>query len=540
DATQYREFDTDEKAFVAKGFFLKDAKSDVSWIDKNDLLVGTDFGPGSLTSSGYPREIKLWRRGEPLAAARLLLEAPKSDVSADEMVFSRPEGTTAFVLRSPSFFKSRLWLLDGTRRKRVPLPQDASPQAVFREQLLARLRSDWRRGKEVFPAGSLVALELAGVRAGRPPRVVAVWTPDRRSSLEGVSTTKDAVLLEVMRDVRTGLWSAAPDSSGRWRLKALPAPMEGTAFVDDADDFDDDFFYGYENFLTPPSLYRLAPGAAPELLKRLPPRFNASRFELEQRFAKAPDGTAIPFFLVHATGTAADAANPTLLYGYGGFEVSMRPSYLGLLGPLWLERGGSYALANIRGGGEYGPRWHEAALKANRPVAFDDFAAVAEALISSKFTSPRRLGIMGGSNGGLLVGATMIRRPELFHAVVCQVPLLDMIRYPKIAAGASWEAEYGDPAKPKMRAAILKWSPYQNVLPASARAYPQAFFETSTADDRVGPAHARKMAAKMEALGHKVYLYEDTEGGHSENADLKERALFKSLETVYLLKKLVD
>ncbi|MDE2491445.1 MAG: S9 family peptidase [Elusimicrobia bacterium] len=540
DATQYREFDTDAKAFVAKGFFLKDAKSDVSWLDQDDLLVGTDFGPGSLTSSGYPREIRLWRRGEPLSRARLLLEAPKSDVSADEMVFVRPEGTTAFVSRDPSFFKSLLWLLDGGRKVRVPLPDDASPQGVFRGRLLARLRSEWRRGKEDYPAGSLVAMDLADVRAGRRPRVAAVWVPDERSSLAGVATTKDAVLLAVMRDVRTGLWSAVPDAKGRWTLAALPAPTDGTAFVSDADDFHDDFFYGYEDFLTPPSLDRLAPGAAPERLKSLPPRFDASRFVVEQRFAKAPDGTAIPFFLVHATGAVADSANPTLLYGYGGFEISMRPSYMDMLGPLWLERGGSYALADIRGGGEYGPRWHDAALKEKRPVAFDDFAAVAEALIASKFTSPRRLGIMGGSNGGLLVGATMVRRPELFHAVVCQVPLLDMIRYPKIAAGASWEAEYGNPADPKMRAEILQWSPYQNVRPASERAYPQVFFETSTADDRVGPAHARKMAAKMEALGHKVYFYEDTEGGHTEDADLKERALFKSLETVYLLEKLAD
>lgn len=540
DASVWREFDTMKKAFVPGGFVVPEAKSDVAWLDENALLVGTDFGPGSLTESGYPRVVKRWRRGEPLEKATAVFEGTPKDVSVFPWVSHRPEGKTVMVGKTPSFFTSRLWILDGKgERLRIPLPDDAQMKGVFQDRMLAVLRTAWNG----FPEGSLVAMDLAGVRAGEAsPKTTLIYELGENSGFSGgLSLTKDAIVFGVMTDVKTAMFEARFAADGTPSVRRLPIREDGTAFIADADSYENDAFFGYTGFLTPTTLMRLPEGAAePETLKSLPAKFDASGVDVQQFFTVSKDGEAIPYFLVGQKGMPFDGNNPTLLYGYGGFEASMKPSYNATLGKMWLERGGVYALANIRGGGEYGPKWHAAAVKENHPKSFDDFIAVAEDLIEQKITSPRRLGIMGGSNGGLLVGAVAMRRPELFRAVVCQVPLLDMMRYTKLSAGASWVGEYGDPEDPAMREILRAYSPYENVLWYKERRYPEIFFLTSTKDDRVHPGHARKMVAKMLARNHQVWYYENIEGGHSAAADMKQAAMRKALEFTYLLKYLKD
>jgi len=540
DASVWREFDVMKKAFLPEGFTVPEAKSDLAWLDENALLLGTDFGPGSLTDSGYPRVVKRWRRGEPLEKATTVFEGAKEDVSAWPWVSHRPEGTTVMVGKSPSFFTSQIWILNEQgERVRIPLPDDAQLKGVFQGRMLATLRTAWKD----FPAGALIAMDLAEVRGAKAdPRTVLVYELGENSGFSGgLSLTQDAVVFGVMTDVKTALHEARFDRDGEAMIRKLPGRTDGTAFLSHADDYSNDIFFGYTDFLTPTSLLHLREGALePELLKALPAKFDASGVDVQQFFTVSKDGEAIPYFLVGQKGMKFDGKNPTLLYGYGGFEASMTPGYNAALGKMWLERGGVYVLANIRGGGEYGPAWHRAALKENRQKAFDDFIAVAEDLIYQNITSPRRLGIMGGSNGGLLVGAVAMQRPKLFNAVVCQVPLLDMLRYNKLLAGASWMGEYGNPDDPAMREVIRKYSPYQNVLWYKERRYPEIFFITSTKDDRVHPGHARKMVAKMLGRNHRVWYYENIEGGHSAAADLKQAAMRKALEFTYLLKYLKD
>ena len=542
DASEWREFNTRTKSFVPNGFRLSEAKSDLEWLDENTLLVGTNFGDGSLTDSGYPRITKKWRRGTTLDKAKPVFEGTKKDVSVYPWISHRPEGKTVLVGKSPSFFTNRFWLLsDGGERIRVPFPDEVRAYGVFKGKMLAALRKDWRG----FKTGALVSMDLDDVRAGKPePRVTQVFQLDEDSGFPrrgAVSFAKDFVLLAVMKNVMTSLYAARPGTDGEWEIEKLPAQDHGTVRPSHIDPFSNDILFSYDDFLTPSTLFRLASGAKKaEALKAMPARFDASQFEVQQFFAVSKDQEHVPYFIVNKKGIPFDGKNPTLLYGYGGFEVPLKPGYLSTLGKLWLERGGVYVMTNIRGGGEYGPKWHQAALLENRQVAFNDFISIAEDLIDQNLTTPRHLGIMGGSNGGLLMGAVTVQRPDLFNAVVCQVPLLDMMRYHKLLAGASWMGEYGNPDDPKMRDVIRKYSPYQNVLWHKEKQYPEVFFMTSTKDDRVHPGHARKMVAKMRFRNHKVWYYENIEGGHSAAADLKQRAKRKALETVYLLQYLKD
>ena len=533
DAVVVREYDTVAKRFVEDGFNVPEAKTRISWKDHDTVWIGTDFGPGSLTDSGYPRLVKLWKRGTPLASAATVMEGEKTDVAVSAFTITRPEGSYDVVQRTPEFFRGMSWLLLDGRLVKIDLPDDAEMQGIFKEQMLVSLRSDWTVGGKTYPQDALLAIDLDAFLGGSR-EFTTLFTPGERVSLGGVGTTRNHVLMSTLDNVKSRLYRLTPGQGG-WKTEEIPLPGLGSGGAGATTDFDDTFFIFYNDFLTPASQYLVRDGQAPQLVKTMPKHFDADGMKVEQWEATSKDGTKIPYFIIMPKGYQASGANPTLLYAYGGFEVSQRPGYSGTTGEAWVTRGGVYVLANIRGGGEFGPKWHQAALKENRQRCFDDFIAVAEDLIARKVTSPEHLGIMGGSNGGLLVGATFTQRPELFNAVVCQVPLLDMKRYNKLLAGASWMAEYGNPDTADWEF-IRGWSPYHNL--DKSRTYPKVFFNTSTRDDRVHPGHARKMVKRMTDLGKPVYYYENTEGGHGAAANQNQRAYMWALTYAYLWKML--
>ncbi|HEY5912219.1 MAG TPA: prolyl oligopeptidase family serine peptidase [Verrucomicrobiae bacterium] len=535
DAAVIREFDVGTRTFVKNGFELAEAKSRVDWRDRDSLYVGTDFGSGTLTDSGYPRIVKEWKRGTPLASAALVFEGKPADVSVDASVIHDHGHTYEFIHRGVTFFTSETFVRRGGKWVKIEKPDDAIVQ-TFEDQLLLRLRSDWTIDGKTYLAGSLLASDFDGYLGGNR-RFEVLFAPSDRTCLASITDTKNYLLITELDNVRNKIYSLQ-HKDGRWTRTPFDAPTIGSVSVNGIDaDESDDYFLTVTDFLTPTSLfYGTLERENREKLKSLPVFFNARGLEITQHEATSKDGTKVPYFQVGLQGLKLDGNNPTLLYGYGGFEISMLPSYSAGIGSAWLERGGVYVLANIRGGGEFGPKWHEAARKANRQRAYDDFIAVAEHLSARKVTSPKHLGIQGGSNGGLLMGVMFTERPDLFKAVVCQVPLLDMRRFNKLLAGASWMAEYGDPDKPEEWAYIRKYSPYQNV--AKEKKYPRVLFTTSTRDDRVHPGHARKMVARMEEQGHDVLYYENIEGGHGGAANNKQSAYMAALGYTFLLKEL--
>lgn len=530
DAAVQREFDTKVKQFVSGGFSLAEAKSSVAWRDEDTLWVGTDFGPGSLTASGYPRIVKLWKRGTPLSAARTVFEGKTEDVASSGTTEILSDGRYDIVTRTPAFFRHESFLLLGDRLVKLDLPEDAQLRDFFRDRLLFSLRSDWTTGGKTYRAGSLLATAVDDLLRG-VHRMDVLFEPSDRVSLARVDRTRDHVLVETLDNVHSRITALALDG-GAWKRSEVTTPGLGTASISASTDRSETFFFTYQDFTTPSSLWLVAEGQAPAKVKSMPTFFDATGIKVEQLEATSKDGTKIPYFVVTPKGFKADGNAPTLQYGYGGFEVSQVPRYNGVLGSAWLGRGGVYVLANIRGGGEFGPAWHKATVKENHFRNFEDFSAVARDVIARKISSPRHLGIMGGSQGGLLVGGTFTQYPELFHAVVAQVPLADMRRFNHLLAGASWMAEYGDPDKPEDWAYIQKWSPYE-LLKADAK-YPTPFYWTNTRDDRVHPAHARKMVAKLEAQGHPVYYFENTEGGHGSGAVNKQTATVTALQYAYL------
>ncbi|HCC48799.1 MAG TPA: S9 family peptidase [Elusimicrobia bacterium] len=534
DAVLIREFDTVNKTFVEDGFKLEESKSGVCWLDKDTLLLSDALAPDSLTDSGYSRVVREWKRGTPPRSGPVLYEGLKADMMVYAMCSCRPEGTHSFVVRRPSFFEEEVRLLDGNTTVKMPLPRDADVCGVFDGRIILKLRSDWKLPGKTLSQSSVLAVSIdkAGLtEAEAAPELI--FEPGPRVTVNGVSTTKNCVLLSLLDNVKGRLLKLSREG-GAWKSEDVPVQANGSASVVSADDFSEDFLFSYQSFLTPESLfYSGAPGGA---IKQTPPKFDASGLETDQREAVSADGTRIPYFIVYPGGMKPDGNNPVLLYGYGGFEVSLSPGYPPVTGRLWLERGGVYVVANIRGGGEFGAAWHQAALLEKRQNAYDDFIAVAEDLIKTGVTAPSRLAIKGGSNGGLLMGVMLTQRPDLFKAVLCGVPLLDMLRYTKLPPGASWAAEYGDPDSPELGPVIAKYSPYQNIR--AGVNYPDIFLETSTKDDRVHPGHARKTAAKLLALGKKVYYYENMDGGHGGAANNKEAALRSALEFVLLSQKL--
>ncbi len=541
DASVVREFDTVDKAFVAGGFTLPEAKSQIEWIDRDTIFVATDFGPGSMTDSGYPRTVKRWKRGEPLANAELVFEVEKQDVGLHVTVDRTPGFERTVFVRSVDFYHNREFLLRDGKLIPIKKPDDAR-FAFWRDRVLIELRSDWKIGVHTWPKGSLLVGNATAYLNGER-KLQALFTPTPTRSLFSFDVTRSKVLVTVLDNVASRIEEWSPTDAG-WRRRDVKVPLAGALSVASLDDpliaddaLGESYFVTYTDFLTPDSLLIGVTGSDErESLKARPAYFDTAGMRVEQRFAKSKDGTRVPYFIVWPKGATADGKNPTVLYGYGGFEVAEQPFYSGAMGRAWVSRGGVWVLANIRGGGEFGPRWHQAALKQHRQRAYDDFAAVAEDLIAAKVTSPLHLGIQGGSNGGLLVGAVMLQRPELFRAVVCQVPLLDMRRYHKLLAGASWMAEFGDPDKPGEWAYIAKYSPYQNVKRGTK--LPNVLLTTSTRDDRVHPGHARKMAARMMEFGLTVMYWENIEGGHGGAADNAQRAQMMALEYSFLWRNL--
>lgn len=534
DATVVREYDLVKREFVKGGFALTEAKSQVDWLDADTLLVGTDFGPGSMTKSGYARVIKQWKRGTPLAQATVLFEGAESDVSAFATVDHTPGFKRVVVGHSTDFYNTENFVLQGGKLQRLDIPTDAA-LSWRRDWAFLQLKSDLVAGKTTYATGSLLAIRWeALLRGERNFDVVFAPTATRSLGSGGVTMTRDYLLLGILDNVAGRLEEVRYDK-GAWVHRAVDAPFPGTLSaksLHDASVKDDPlanaYVLNYADFLTPDSLYLGQAGIDKrDLLKSRPKFFDAEGMRAEQLFATSKDGTRVPYFVVWPKGTKADGSNPTILYGYGGYQISQNPFYSGVYGNAWFNKGGVLVVANIRGGGEFGPQWHTSATKANKQRSYDDFAAVAEDLIARKITSPKHLGISGGSNGGLLVGAVMVQRPELFGAVLCSVPLLDMRRYHKLLAGNSWMAEYGDPDKADEWAWISKYSPYQNVK--AGVKYPKVLFTTSTRDDRVHPAHARKMAARMLEQGHDALYYENMEGGHGGAADNTQRAHLQAL-----------
>jgi prolyl oligopeptidase len=535
DAEVTREFDVSDKAFVTGGFARPEAKGQIGWIDADTVYVSTDFGPGSMTSSGYPRLAKEWKRGTPMSAAKTVYEGQESDISVGAYRDHTPGFERDFVYRGLTFYTNELYLRGkaGALTK-LDLP-DGAQKSAFREWLSVELRQPWTVGGRDYQAGSLLAIRLEAFLSGARNFDV-LFEPAQNTSLASSAVTKDHVILNVLEDVKNRLYVLTPGNNGWTRAPLVGAPAFGTVGISAVDaEESNDYFMTVTDYLTPTSLLLGTVGTAPEKLKELPSFFDASQHEISQQFATSKDVTRVPYFMVSKKNLVRNGKNPTLLYGYGGFEVSLTPSYSAGVGRAWLSQGGVYVVANIRGGGEYGPRWHQAALKADRNKAYEDFAAVAEDLIARKITTPKHLGIQGGSNGGLLMGNMTVMYPQLFGAVVCQVPLLDMKRYHKLLAGASWMAEYGNPDTDDW--SFLKaYSPYQNVR-KDVR-YPPVLFTTSTRDDRVHPGHARKMMARMQDQGHDVTYYENIEGGHGGAANNAQSATMSALAYTFLKQKL--
>jgi prolyl oligopeptidase len=548
DASVTREFDLVDKRFVPAeegGFVRPLAKGGLTWIDADTVYVTSDFGPDSLTRSGYPRTVRRWTRGTPITDAEIVFEGDESDVAVGVSV-SNVVGFEHHVFeRAPEFFTTRTSVLRaGTESAvEVDVPDDAEV-GVHERWIFVSPRSDLERDGSIHASGSLLVADLGGFLAGDSP-LIPLFEPTATASLAGYSCTRNRVVLDVLDDVRSALSVATPpaEPTGEWTVTPLDAAPDNwtlSASPVDAAELDDVWLVGTD-FTTPETLYRLSltGDTAPEVIRRAPARFDAADIVIEQHFATSADGTRIPYFVVgsHEALASTDGSRATLLSGYGGFEVPRVAAYSAVIGRSWLADGGVFVLANIRGGGEYGPAWHRAGLREKRPRVYEDFEAVARAVIDRGVTSPEQLGISGGSNGGLLVGNMYVRTPELFGAVVCQVPLLDMERYHLLLAGASWMAEYGDPDDPADWAYLEGYSPYHLVDPDAE--YPPILLTTSTRDDRVHPGHARKMSARLEAAGKDVTYWENVEGGHGGAADAGQQATMQALIFTFLRTRLM-
>jgi prolyl oligopeptidase len=534
DAKTVREFDLTTNDFVPNGFRLDRGKQSVAWLDDDTLLVSREWEPGQVTASGYPFIVKKWQRGQPLDTAVEIARGTKDDVEAGAAVLVDGDGhRLALTERRLSFFTAQYRLI-GENRDPLALPPKTEIDGLVHNKLLVTLKEDW----EGFHAGSLVSFDAAAVAADpQELRATLVAAPGPRDTITDVTTTRDQVIVTTLHNVRGRVTCYTPGDDG-WSARTIELPDNSAIAVTAADPHSGLAYLRVNSFLTPPTRWHLdtATGRA-DTVKAMAPQFDASGEVVEQLEATSRDGTRVPYFVVHAADMRYDGTNPTILYAYGGFAESMVPGYSGTLGALWLRHGGVYVLANIRGGGEFGPAWHDAALTVHRQRAFDDFAAVGADLVARKITSPAHLGIQGGSNGGLLMGVEFTQHPQMWHAVDMQVPLLDMMRYEKIAAGSSWVGEYGSVNDPEQRAYLESYSPYAQLRPGVK--YPEPFIWTTRKDDRVGPQHARKFAAKLSALGDPYLFYEISEGGHGAGANLDESSLTNALEFVYFARQLM-
>jgi len=545
DASEVREFDPKAHKLLAGGFTLPAAKSSAAYVDDNTILFATDFGPGTMTKSSYPRILKIWRRGRPLASARTVFEVGPDDIAVRPVVLHGPGGltnpkSTVLIERGVSFFENEYWFMaaDGKTTK-LPLPLGADLKGATKGNLIFTLRNDWDVGGKTYRQGSLLAFSLRAFLSHKGTGIALLAAPDAHSMIDTAAVGRNAVYAAIYRDVTGSIHAFRPGRHG-WSDITLDLPKGGSTAVVSADDWGPGALFTYESFLVPPTLYEYDGRGEPRATKSQPPLFDASDMVSEQFWVTSSDGVKVPYFLIHKKELTHDV--PTILYGYGGFELSLTPWYWNDghrpldAGQVWLKKGGAIAVANIRGGGEFGPAWHQAALKADRQKAFDDFSAVGKDLVARGFTTPEHLGIVGASNGGILTTVTMTQHPELLNAVVVQRPLIDMLRYTRYGAGASWVAEYGDPDKPEDRAWLEKYSAYENVKPDIK--YPPVLFITETSDDRVTPIWARMMAAKMEDQGHDVLFNEAAEGGHGPGATNAEAANYWALSYTFFERKL--
>ncbi|MFC0633682.1 prolyl oligopeptidase family serine peptidase [Brevundimonas balnearis] len=541
DASTLREFDRVSRAFVEGGFVLPESKGDATWIDQDTLLITRDFGEGSLTASGYPRILKRLARGQSLDQAQTIFEARPDDVFVSAFTLRDPDGTlrATLISRAMTFYTREYFVLqaDGSTR-RLELPQKASITGLLGDRLILTTDEDFTSGSgQSFQTGDLFSVDLDAWLADSAAPMQLILRPGPRESIEGVQITRNRLIVALYENVRGGVYVYQPTADG-WTRERMDLPENVSVGLGSASELDDRVFVSINGYLTPSTLYLAdASTLQAQAVKSLPAKFDAEGMEVRQFEARSADGTMVPYFVVGRSDMPMDGSNPTLLYGYGGFQVSMLPGYSATVGKLWLERGGVYVVANTRGGGEFGPRWHQAALQANRQRAHEDFQAVALDLIRRGITSQPHLGIMGGSQGGLFMGAMLTQRPDLINAAVIQVPLFDMLRYHRLLAGASWIAEYGNPDIPEERAWIQAYSPYQNLR--AGQPYPEVFIHTSTKDDRVHPGHARKAAARLQELGYPVLFYENTDGGHAAGANLRETARRLALEYTYLSDRLM-
>ncbi|WP_037143623.1 prolyl oligopeptidase family serine peptidase [Rhodococcoides fascians] len=539
DATVVREFDLESRTFRDDGFFVPEAKTDVGYMDADTVYVGTDFGDGSLTDSGYPRIAKRWHRGTPLAEATTVFEGEASDISISAWHDRTPGFERDFVQRATDFYNAELYLLVGDALTLVETPTDATT-SVHKQWLLIRTMTEWTVGDVTYPSGALLATNFDDFVDGSRD-ITVLFRPDAHRSLHQWAWTENHLLVVTLVDVATeiGIYTPSADGWSDTPLTGLPELTSIEIVGTDGEENGDEFFLSSSGYLTPATLLFGTVGGGVEALKQAPSFFDTEGLTVAQHFATSLDGTAIPYFVVRKEPADGSPA-PTLLYGYGGFEISLTPSYSGATGAAWLEKGGTYVVANIRGGGEYGPDWHTQVLRAGRHKVHEDFAAVARDLVDRGITTPSQLGAQGGSNGGLLMGIMVTKYPELFGAIVCQVPLLDMKRYHLLLAGASWVAEYGNPDDPDEWAFISEYSPYQNVVGPAEKTYPPILIATSTRDDRVHPGHARKMAARLEETGHTVRYFENIEGGHGGAADNAQLAFKTALTYRFLWNTLSD
>jgi prolyl oligopeptidase len=535
DAVFIKEFDVNTKQFVEGGFQIDEAKGGASYVDDNTLIVSTDFGEGTMTTSGYPNQVKIWKRGTLLKDAPLIYEGKSTDVGSWGGILRADGKSYVSISRASTMFTAQKLLWIDNKIVTLDIPDDCSMNGILKGQLIVQLKSDWAVNGQTYKNGSLLSMNFDKLLKGTK-EVQLILEPDEFSSISEVSTTKNQLLVNMLTNVTSQLYIYSP-IDGMWRTQKVKAPDFGTISLIASDEFSDQYFFQYENFITPSTLYAANAGDNTfKASKSLPSYFDASKYEVKQFKARSKDGTLVPYFMVAAKNIKNDGSNPTLIVAYGGFEISYQPFYASKYGNAWLDKGGVFVIANIRGGGEFGPKWHQDGIKEKRQNVFDDLFAVSEDLIAKKITSPKHLGVMGGSNGGLLVGVAFTQRPDLYNAVVCQVPLLDMQRYNKLLAGASWMGEYGNPDIPEEWAYIQKYSPYQNLK--AGMKYPEVFFTTSTRDDRVHPGHARKMVAKMNDMGYKTYYYENTEGGHAGSSTNEQSAKGNALMLSYLLMKL--
>jgi prolyl oligopeptidase len=532
DQDELREFNVKSKKFVANGITFPSSKGGVSWINKNKVLVARDFGEGSMTTSGYPSQIKLMDRNGSMDEAKLIFKTDTTNLGAFPASFYDNNKQYIFIYEAISFYESNLFFLVDNQLKQITYPKDAEFAGFYSGSLIVSLQSDWNINDTVYKKGTLLSMNLQDNLNGKV-KVKTIYQPNDRSSFVSVSTSKDFIVVNSMENVQNKLYKYTLNND-EWSAEKINAPEFGSIYLTSSNNQTNDYFFRFSNFITPTTLYH-STGTEIKPVKKLKNFFKTDNLEVKQFNATSKDGTKIPYFLVHQKDLQYNGKNPTMIYAYGGFNASSQPNYSSTIGIGWLEQGGVYVLANIRGGGEFGPSWHQAAMKEKRQNAYDDFYAVSEELIAKKITSAEHLGAFGWSNGGLMAGVVFTQRPDLYKAVVVGAPLLDMKRYSKLLAGASWMGEYGNPDIPEEWAYIKKYSPYHNV--SKDKEYPEVYFVTSTKDDRVHPGHARKMAAKMKDMGHPYIYHETIEGGHgAASTNAQQAEMWSSIYTYFNMK----